>query len=166
MSLKSHLIATCFSLTRPSSGICSPIETAALHQFVCQCIPCYCLSSFALKCVWEWLLSLSFMLFSSCSIHVVPPSCVVVSSWPCISSEYLNQICWAVPGPLSNAAQKSNQWEWKLDATSAVTYIKFCENLPNDSDINRSLFSSLSKVASNQLTCAEPTHVNAYKIKI
>jgi hypothetical protein len=38
--LKSHLIATCFGLTRPSS----PVETAALHQFVCQCIPCYCMS--------------------------------------------------------------------------------------------------------------------------
>jgi hypothetical protein len=49
--LKSHLIATCFGLTRPSSGNCSSVGTAALHQFVCQCIPCYCLSSFALKCV-------------------------------------------------------------------------------------------------------------------
>jgi hypothetical protein len=51
MSLKSHSIAICFGLTRPSSGNYSLIETAALHQFVCQCIPCYYISSSAIKCV-------------------------------------------------------------------------------------------------------------------
>jgi hypothetical protein len=66
MSLKSYLIATCFGLTRPSSGNYSSIETATLHQFVCQCISCYCISSLALrvKCVWEWILALRSALFS------------------------------------------------------------------------------------------------------
>jgi hypothetical protein len=40
MSLKSHLIAKCFDLTRLSSGNYSLVETATLHRFVCQCIPC------------------------------------------------------------------------------------------------------------------------------
>jgi hypothetical protein len=53
MPLKSHSVATCFGLTRPSSGNCSPIETAALHQFVCQRIPCYCISSFSIKIAWD-----------------------------------------------------------------------------------------------------------------
>jgi hypothetical protein len=78
MPLKSHLIATCFGLTRQFSDNCSPVETAALHQFVCQCIPCYCISSFALTCVWEWTLYPRSSLLSFCGVHVVPPSCVVV----------------------------------------------------------------------------------------
>jgi hypothetical protein len=36
MSLKSHLTAICFGLTRPSSGNCSLTETAAMHHFVCH----------------------------------------------------------------------------------------------------------------------------------
>jgi hypothetical protein len=74
MSLKSHLIATCFGLTRPSSGNCSPIETAALHPFVCQCIPCYCISSFAIKCVCLGMNTLS----SLCVIFILRRPCCVM----------------------------------------------------------------------------------------
>jgi hypothetical protein len=76
--LKSHWIATSFGLIRPSSGNCAPIGTVALHQFARQCVPCCCISSFALKRVWEWTISLRSALFSFCCVHVVPPSCVVL----------------------------------------------------------------------------------------
>jgi hypothetical protein len=76
MSLKSHSIATCFGLTRPSSGNCSSIETAALHQFVYQCIPCYCISPFALKCVCSRMNNVSslrviFILRRPCYVPLV-----------------------------------------------------------------------------------------------
>jgi hypothetical protein len=36
-------------------------ETAALHQFLCQCVSCFCISSFALKCVCLRRKSLSLL---------------------------------------------------------------------------------------------------------
>jgi hypothetical protein len=67
----SHSIATCFGLTRPSSDNCSPIQTAALHHFVCQCIPCCCKPSFSLKCVSSGMNTLfSLRLLPFCCVHV------------------------------------------------------------------------------------------------
>jgi hypothetical protein len=72
---------------RPYKGVfrqCSSVETAALQQFVCQCIPCYCVSSSALKCVSLRINTLSslrviFILWCPCC---VPPSYVVLISRP------------------------------------------------------------------------------------
>jgi hypothetical protein len=85
-SLNSHLIATCFGLTRPSSGNFSPTETAALHRFSCQCIPCYCASPVTLKCVCVKINILCSALFSFCCVDVVPLSCLVLTNAPLTSS--------------------------------------------------------------------------------
>jgi hypothetical protein len=81
MPLKPHLIVTCFVLTRPSSGNCSPTETAARHQFLCQCILCYCISSFALKYVCLGVNTLSslrviFILLRPCYVMCNMVICV------------------------------------------------------------------------------------------
>jgi hypothetical protein len=80
MPLKSHAIATYLSLTRSSSGNCSPIESAALQQFVCQCVPCYCTK----MCLSENEHSPRPALFSFCGAHVVPLACIVLISYPCV----------------------------------------------------------------------------------
>jgi hypothetical protein len=73
MSVKSHLNATCFGITRPPSGNCSPTETAALHQLM-HPTPSHI---FALSC-----LCLGMNALSSRRVHVVPPSCVVRAVYP------------------------------------------------------------------------------------
>jgi hypothetical protein len=100
MSLKSHLTATCFGLTWPSSGNCSPIETAPLHKFVCQCIPCYCILSFAL-----FLYFISYKVYWRFKASLVP-SCKMIIVFHCPGPVLqlrqncrLHYFCWRMGTP-------------------------------------------------------------------
>jgi hypothetical protein len=90
-----HSTATCFGHTGPSSGNCSRIETAALHQFICQCIPCFCILSFTLKCVcfrMNTLSSLSIIFILPCQCSVMYNICLLLMQW-CIITLWICYFC-------------------------------------------------------------------------
>jgi hypothetical protein len=128
MSLKSHLIATCFSLTRPSSGNCSSIETAALHQFVYQCFPCNYISSFALKCVCLRMNTLS----SLCVIFILQHPCYA----PFMCSSHLSamyplwMVCVALEKEMSEEVIHQCNRMLKYNVTDLINA------LPDNSSVN------------------------------